>query len=54
MTNSPRKRVYALVAIASLMLAEVLVVGLLALVLAAGLTALTVVFGGPLLQAVVM
>ncbi|MCZ6830775.1 MAG: ABC transporter permease [Gammaproteobacteria bacterium] len=40
--------------ITSLMLAEALVVTLLALFLAAVLTALTITFGGPLLQAVVM
>lgn len=41
-------------AITSLMLAETVVVALLALVLAAVLTALTMAFGGPLLQAVVL
>jgi putative ABC transport system permease protein len=41
-------------AISSLMLAEVLVVGLLALALAALLLGLTLMFGGPLLQAVVL
>jgi putative ABC transport system permease protein len=41
-------------AITSLMLAEVVVVALLALLFAALLTGLTVMFGGPLLQAVVL
>jgi hypothetical protein len=41
-------------AIASLMLAEIVLVLLLSVVLAAALTGVTLIWGGPLLQAVVM
>jgi ABC-type antimicrobial peptide transport system permease subunit len=41
-------------AIASLMLAEIVLVLLLSVVLAATLTGVTLIWGGPLLQAVVM